>query len=300
MKLAVITLPDFFEGETEIVNELFRAGLERLHLRKPGAGRESLEEWIGRIKEEYRPRIILHDHFDLVLQYGLGGVHLNSRNPLAPQWLTRSGAGEADCAGGSGGSAGDADCGVDGKGVVGRAGEAGSTDDSTGSGRAGGRRFSLSRSCHSLEEISDNLAVCDYLFLSPIFDSISKQGYGAAFDRKELEQAAARQLLQDKVYALGGVCAENIGTLLQIGFHGAAVLGDLWQAAVPTSKSSSQNGNAPSLNGSTAEKDSAIRQCGTAEESSSTRMQDPRNIIEHFRVLQQICNEKSQSDLRTT
>ena len=278
MKLAVITLPDFFEGETEIVNELFRAGLERLHLRKPGAGRESLEEWIGRIKEEYRPRIILHDHFDLVLQYDLGGVHLNSRNPLAPQWLTRSGAG-------------DADCGVAGKGVVGSAGEADCT---------GGRRFSLSRSCHSLEEISDNLAVCDYLFLSPIFDSISKQGYGAAFDRKELEQAAARQLLQDKVYALGGVCAENIGTLLQIGFHGAAVLGDLWQAAVPTSKSSSQNGNAPSLNGSTAEKDSAIRQCGTAEESSSTRMQDPRNIIEHFRVLQQICNEKSQSDLRTT
>lgn len=291
MKLAVITLPDFFEGETEIVNDLFRAGLERLHLRKPGAGRESLEEWIGRIKEEYRPRIILHDHFDLVLQYGLGGVHLNNRNPLAPQWLTRSNAGEADCASGSGGSAGDADCGVAGKGVVGSAGEADCT---------GGRRFSLSRSCHSLEEIRDNLAVCDYLFLSPIFDSISKQGYGAAFDRKELEQAAARQLLQDKVYALGGVCAENIGTLLQIGFYGAAVLGDLWQAAFPASKSSSQNSNAPSLNGSAAEKDSAIRQCGTVEESSSTRMQDPRNIIEHFRVLQQICNEKSQSDLRTT
>ena len=262
MKLAVITLPDFFEGETEIVNELFRAGLERLHLRKPGAGRESLEEWIGRIKEEYRPRIILHDHFDLVLQYGLGGVHLNSRNPLAPQWLTRSGAGEAGC-----------------------------TGDSAGSGQAGGRRFSLSRSCHSLEEIRDNLAVCDYLFLSPIFDSISKQGYGAAFDRKELEQAAARQLLQDKVYALGGVCAENIGTLLQIGFHGAAVLGDLWQAAVPTSKSSSRNSNEPSLNGSAAEKDSAIRQCGTADASSSTRMQDPRNIIEHFRVLQRIIFE---------
>lgn len=287
MKLAVITLPDFFEGETEIVNELFRAGLERMHLRKPEAGRESLEEWIGRIKEEYRPRIILHDHFDLVLQYGLGGVHLNSRNPLAPQWLTRSGAGEADC-------------GVDGKGVVGSAGEAGSTDDSAGSGQADGRRFSLSRSCHSLEEIRDNLAVCDYLFLSPIFDSISKQGYGAAFDRKELEQAAARQLLQDKVYALGGVCAKNIGTLLQIGFHGAAVLGDLWQAAVPTSRSSSRNSNDPSLNGSAAEKDSAIRQCGTADAISSTRMQDPKNIIEHFRVLQQICNEKSQSDLRTT
>ena len=287
MKLAVITLPDFFEGETEIVNELFRAGLERLHLRKPGAGRESLEEWIGRIKEEYRPRIILHDHFDLVLQYGLGGVHLNSRNPLAPQWLTRSSAGEADSS-------------VAGKGVVGSAGEAGCTGDSAGSGQADGRRFSLSRSCHSLEEIRDNLAVCDYLFLSPIFDSISKQSYGAAFDRKELEQAAARQLLQGKVYALGGVCAENIGTLLQIGFHGAAVLGDLWQAAVPTSKYSSRNSNEPSLNGSAAEKDSAIRQCGTAGASSSTRMQDPRHIIEHFRVLQQICNEKSQSDLRTT
>ena len=36
----------------------------------------------------------------------------------------------------------------------------------------------ISRSCHSLEEVVAHKPQCDYLFLSPIFDSISKQGYG--------------------------------------------------------------------------------------------------------------------------
>ena len=34
----------------------------------------------------------------------------------------------------------------------------------------------VSRSCHSLEEIERWKPVCNYVFLSPIFDSISKQG----------------------------------------------------------------------------------------------------------------------------
>ena len=37
---------------------------------------------------------------------------------------------------------------------------------------------SISRSCHSLYEVREALALhYDYVFLSPIYDSISKQGY---------------------------------------------------------------------------------------------------------------------------
>ena len=35
---------------------------------------------------------------------------------------------------------------------------------------------SISRSCHSLEEIIEYKPVCDYVFLSPIFQSRSKEG----------------------------------------------------------------------------------------------------------------------------
>ena len=38
----------------------------------------------------------------------------------------------------------------------------------------------VSRSCHSLEEVKRYKDACDYVFLSPIFDSVSKQGYASA------------------------------------------------------------------------------------------------------------------------
>ena len=40
---------------------------------------------------------------------------------------------------------------------------------------------SLSRSFHTLEELRKNEEQLDYVFLGPIFDSVSKQGYKAAF-----------------------------------------------------------------------------------------------------------------------
>ena len=42
------------------------------------------------------------------------------------------------------------------------------------------------RSCHSFEEIEKYKTEYDYLFLSPIFDSISKIGYKSNFTKEEL------------------------------------------------------------------------------------------------------------------
>ena len=49
---------------------------------------------------------------------------------------------------------------------------------------------SVSKSCHSLEEVKEWKEKCDYVSLSPIFDSISKQGYHAAFSSTEIEEAS--------------------------------------------------------------------------------------------------------------
>ena len=35
MKWIVITLPDFIENESTYINQLFKAGIDLLHLRKP-------------------------------------------------------------------------------------------------------------------------------------------------------------------------------------------------------------------------------------------------------------------------
>ena len=77
------------------------------------------------------------------------------------------------------------------------------------------------RSCHSLEEVCQYKNHMDYVFLSPVFDSISKQGYRAAFSIETLEQA--RGIIDEKVFALGGVTLDKITILEQLHFGGIAV-----------------------------------------------------------------------------
>ena len=87
---------------------------------------------------------------------------------------------------------------------------------------------SISMSCHSLEEVDIKKDMADYVFLSPIFNSISKSGYNSAFSKEELHNAMKQGTIDHKVIALGGVSAANIDTVKDLGFGGAALLGDIW------------------------------------------------------------------------
>lgn len=177
MEWIVITSPGFIQGEADFIDRLFGHGLDRLHLRKPGAEIGECRRLLDGISREWLPRIVVHDNFGLCREYGLGGVHLNGRNPMAPP----------------------------------------------------NHEGSVSRSCHSLEEISRYKGECDYLTLSPIFNSISKQGYMAAFGPGQLAAARDSGLIDRRVIALGGVTLENIPRVKELGFGGVAILGDVWQ-----------------------------------------------------------------------
>lgn len=177
MEWIVITSPGFLQGEADFIDRLFGHGLDRLHLRKPGADIGECRRLLDGISREWLPRIVVHDNFGLCREYGLGGVHLNGRNPMAPP----------------------------------------------------NHEGSVSRSCHSLEEISRYKGECDYLTLSPIFNSISKQGYMAAFEPGQLAAARDSGLIDSRVMALGGVTLENIPRVKELGFGGVAILGDVWQ-----------------------------------------------------------------------
>lgn len=177
MKWIVITLPDFIPGEALFIDRLFSHGLDLLHLRKPESDIRDCKRLLDEISPEWLPKIVVHDHFELCREYGLGGVHLNGRNPMPPQ----------------------------------------------------GHKGTLSRSCHSMEEIEKYMTCCDYLTLSPIFNSVSKQGYMAAFTADQLLAAKGKGLINQKVVALGGVTLQNIPQVKDFGFGGVAVLGDVWQ-----------------------------------------------------------------------
>ncbi|MBE6342532.1 MAG: thiamine phosphate synthase [Lentimicrobiaceae bacterium] len=91
-----------------------------------------------------------------------------------------------------------------------------------------GYQGSKTRSCHSLEEVKLYKDDFDYVFLSPIFDSISKQGYKSAFTQDELRRASQEGIIDEKVVALGGVTYDKISLLKDLGFGGAAMMGGVF------------------------------------------------------------------------
>lgn len=182
MKFIVITSPEFVPGEAFLIKRLFSAGLDILHLRKPGSRTEECIRLLDEIPQELHSKIVIHDHFSLCGRYGLKGVHLNSRNPAPPE----------------------------------------SCNDG---------RHTISASCHSLQEAAMRTESLDYVFLSPIFNSISKQGYRSAYSGEELDTAAEIGIIGSKTIALGGISYDRIPQLRKWNFGGAAFLGDVWGRA---------------------------------------------------------------------
>lgn len=87
----------------------------------------------------------------------------------------------------------------------------------------------ISRSCHSTSELYES-AGCDYVFLSPVYPSISKPGYSSALlDDPELPGTLRSARIP--VVALGGVTADRFEALKWLGFSGAAMLGATWRGS---------------------------------------------------------------------
>lgn len=101
--------------------------------------------------------------------------------------------------------------------------------------RLGGR--SVSASFHSLAAVVGHRRRYNYVFLSPIFNSISKIGYASSHNLSQVQPAlralATRASYCPQVLALGGVEASTLPLVRQAGFAGAAVLGALWQQPDP-------------------------------------------------------------------
>jgi len=88
----------------------------------------------------------------------------------------------------------------------------------------------ISTSFHSTVDVLKSRRKYEYVFLSPVFDSISKKGYKNNFDLDGLQPFLKTT---KNIIALGGVNAKNIKTAKEAGFNGTAVLGDVWQSKNP-------------------------------------------------------------------
>ncbi|MDH5561677.1 MAG: thiamine phosphate synthase, partial [Deltaproteobacteria bacterium] len=137
MQLILISSPESLPNEIKWVEELFKAGLTRFHLRKPEHSRGHLKEYLLAIDPVYYPRICLHTHLDLAEEFSLGGVHLNG-SVRGDQEVLKY---------------------VD----------------------SFKKTVRLSASAHRLDELGELKGRFEYVFLSPVFDSLSKVGYCAGF-----------------------------------------------------------------------------------------------------------------------
>lgn len=82
--------------------------------------------------------------------------------------------------------------------------------------------LTVSTSFHDLETVTKGTSLFDYVFLGPVFSSISKISYeGQGFNVGGLPH---------NIIALGGIKANNISRAKELGYAGVAVLGAVWLA----------------------------------------------------------------------
>jgi len=229
MKLVIISPEHDEPREIAVLGVLLAAGLERYHVRKPHWSVAQLETWLRALPAEWRSRLVLHSHHELVARLGLGGHHWRDEKvgrvipnpPLQPLPTPEN------------------------------------------------RRVKdnapylpiTSRSCHDLATLRAVLGHYDSVFFGPVFPSISKPGYTTeltvqvergvptrSLNNEDLN-ASGRHVPPSEIYsllnsrtanerrttvlALGGVTAERLPQVRAFGFDGVAVLGAVWQADDP-------------------------------------------------------------------
>ena len=95
--------------------------------------------------------------------------------------------------------------------------------------------FQKSYSAHNFLELEKYHRELDYIFISPVFDSISKTGYKSNFDLTDIQDFIGKKNAKN-IVALGGISIENISKLENIPFFGLAFLGYIWNTDFETSK----------------------------------------------------------------
>jgi thiamine-phosphate pyrophosphorylase len=216
MNLVLISPEGDDARETAMLGELFAAGLERYHVRKPGWSRDKLAAWLRALPGEWRARLVLHQHHDLVAELALGGAHWRQADLPAGRSTVDEAAGD----------------------VPSTASPFTSVRSATHPPDGSAIRGITSRSCHDLAALRASLGHFDSVFFGPVFPSISKPGY---VPHRNFPFSALSALLavrgvferRTRVLALGGVSAQNAPRALALGFDGVAVLGAVWQAADP-------------------------------------------------------------------
>ena len=90
-------------------------------------------------------------------------------------------------------------------------------------------RGHVSCSCYSLEDVERRKPKCDYVFLSQIFQGITRPDLSSSFSESDLLNAKKQGVIDSKVMAFGGISIDTIDKVREYGFGGVVVYGDIWK-----------------------------------------------------------------------
>ncbi|RXP59419.1 thiamine phosphate synthase [Lutibacter sp. HS1-25] len=168
-------------NEIELLHQLFEAGLQYYHFRKPFKNYQEHVAYLNQIDTKYHNRIVVHYFHELINEFNLKGIHFQEQKRC--------------------------DVLENGKGYFNNLNMAGKT---------------MSSSFHEFQELENCDIEFDYYLLSPVFSSISKQGYaGRGFDVTNSSK---------KIIGMGGINISTIKDTLKLGFKGIGVLGGVWNS----------------------------------------------------------------------
>ncbi len=187
MNLVVVSSPHKFESELKLIPQLFDLGLETFHLRKPKFSYSTLNRYLKNFPKEHLNKVVVHSHHRLALQYNLKGVHITEKKKRKKV----------------------------------------STAIKLKLLKFFKKNIIVTTSFHSVNDLLLDKKNYEYVFLSPIFQSISKKNYGTAFSEETLKKVLSKT--HHKVVALGGINSQNIIKAAELEFSGVAVLGALWE-----------------------------------------------------------------------
>ncbi len=178
----IISPEENVKNETNLINQFFDQGLDLFHIRKPKFSEMDLISYVFGIKDEYKEKLVVHQHFETVFQLGLHRFHIKENVRKNNDFVFSE-------------------------------------------------NLIYSTSTHSIEDFNQLENLWEYAFISPIFPSISKIGYGE--NSQILSDIKKRTNYKTKLIGLGGITPENQHLAYENGVEGVAFLGSIWENENP-------------------------------------------------------------------
>jgi thiamine-phosphate pyrophosphorylase len=190
MKIIVISSSGTSDTEPAVVTQLFENGLDIFHLRKPKMSTKEMRSYIERIPKGFHNRIIIHSHHKLARRYKLMGVHL-TKSHRKRKFRTWL---------------------------------------SLKLVRMKNPGIIITSSFRTIANLFEEEDKYDYVFLSPIFDSLTSK-FQSGFNSHSLRGALSKT--SHKVIARGGVDINCLESVKELGFAGFALYSTIWKNKEP-------------------------------------------------------------------